>query len=62
MKQYKVVRVKLPVEEICSGKYEKLENIMNDMAKEGWEVVCQSPQPGPDTYNMLVTFCKKMDD
>lgn len=32
MKQYKVVRVKLSVEEIGSGKYEKLENIMNDMS------------------------------
>ncbi len=58
MKQYKVVRVKLSAEEIGTGKYEKLENVMNDMSEEGWEVVCQSPQPGPDTYYMLVTFCK----
>ncbi len=58
MKQYKVVRVKLSAEAIGAGKYESLEKLMNDMSEEGWEVVCQSPQPGADTYYMLVTFSK----
>ena len=32
---------------------------MNDMAKDGWNVVCQSPQPGVATTYLLVTFCKE---
>lgn len=58
MKQYKVIRVKLTFEEIGNADYEKLEIKMNDMAKEGWEVVCVSPQPGTNTNFLLVTFCK----
>ena len=58
MKQYKVVRVKLTFAELGSSKFTKLETVMNDMAKEGWEVVCLSPQPGVNTTFLLVTFCK----
>ena len=39
--------------------YEKVEAVMNDMANDGWEVVCTSPQPGVDAAHMLVTFCKE---
>ena len=59
MKQYKIVRVKLSLEDIGSANYKKLEAVMNDMAKDGWEVVSTSPQPGVSTTNMLVTFCKE---
>jgi hypothetical protein len=59
MKQYKIVRVKLTLEDIGSANYEKIEAVMNDMAKDGWEVVSTSPQPGVSTTCMLVTFCKE---
>ena len=60
MKQYKIVRVNLSLEDIGSANYEKLEAVMNEMAKDGWEVVCTSPQPGVSTPYMLVTFCKEV--
>ncbi len=59
MKQYKIVRVKLKMEDIGLANYEKVETVMNDMAKDGWEVVCTSPQPGINTNFMLVTFCRE---
>ncbi|MBQ2846716.1 MAG: DUF4177 domain-containing protein [Oscillospiraceae bacterium] len=58
MKQYKVVRVKMTFEELGTVNFTRLETIMNDMAKEGWDVVCLSPQPGISTNFLLVTFCK----
>ena len=33
MKQYKIVRVKLSLSDIGVANYEKLESVMNDMAK-----------------------------
>ncbi len=59
MKKYKIVRVKLSFTDIGMANYEKIEAVMNDMAKEGWQVVCTSPQPGVQTANMLVTFCRE---
>ena len=59
MKQYKIVKVKLSLEDIGSANYEKIETVMNDMAKNDWEVVYTSPQPGVSNTNMLVTFCKE---
>lgn len=59
MKQYKVVRIKLTLEDIGRANYEKVETVMNDMAKDGWNVVCQSPQPGVANPYLLVTFCKE---
>ena len=59
MKQYEIVRVKLKMEDIGLANYEKVETVMNDMAKDGWEVVCTSPQPGINTNFMLVTFCRE---
>ena len=61
MKQYKIVRVKLSLEDIGLANYQKLEAVMNNMAKEGWEVVSTSPQPGVSSTNILVTFCKEND-
>lgn len=58
MKQYKVERVKLSLSDIGSSNFEKLEAVMNDKAKEGWDVVCISPQPGTNTTFVLVTFCR----
>ena len=58
MKQYKVVREKITFEELGIGNFTRLETVMNDMAKEGWNVVCLSPQPGTTTNFVLVTFCK----
>jgi len=54
MKEYKSVKVKWDV------KLEELDKIMNDMAKEGWEVVCMSPEP-PHTMNFVVTFCRELN-
>ena len=59
MKQYKVVRVKLSLSELGSANFTELETMMNDIAKEGWEVVCLSPQPIANTSFLLVTFCKE---
>ena len=62
MKQYKIVRVKVSLEDIGLGRYDEVEAVMNDMAKDGWEVVCTTPQPGtPSTY-MLVTFGRDETD
>lgn len=58
MKQYKVVKVKLTFAELGSSDFTKLETVMNDMAKEGWEVVCLSPNPAANTNFLLVTFSK----
>lgn len=44
-----------------TANYEKLETIMNDMSKEGREVVCRSTQPGSNNAYLLVTFCKEND-
>ncbi|MBR5088524.1 MAG: DUF4177 domain-containing protein [Ruminiclostridium sp.] len=57
MKQYKVLLVDT-FEEMRKGNYEKLETVMNDMSKDGWELVCYSPQPGSNHTHLLVTFCK----
>ena len=59
MKQYKVVRVKLSLSELGSANFTELETMMNDMAKERWEVVCLSPPPIANTSFLLVTFCKE---
>ena len=59
MKQYKIVRVELSFADIGMANYEKVEAVMTDMANDGWEVVCTSPQPGVDAAHMLVTFCKE---
>ena len=39
--------------------YEKIEETMEEMNKEGWEVVCMSPEPQSHTFKMLVTFCRE---
>ena len=53
MKEYKAVKVKWDV------KLEILNQTMNDMAKEGWEVVCMSAEPPYNTLYFVVTFCKE---
>ncbi len=58
MKQYKVLMIDT-FEEMRTANYEKLETIMNDMSNKGWEVVCQSPQPGSNNTYLLLTFCKE---
>ncbi len=55
MKQYKIVKVAFDV------KYEKAEKLMNEMAQDGWEVVCVSPEPF-DSLKMMITFCRESRD
>ena len=55
MKEYKAIKVKWDYE------LENINKIMNDMAKEGWEVVCMS-QEHPNTTNFVVTFSRKVDN
>ena len=52
MKQYKVLKV------YYDFKLGSIEKIMNDMAKEGWEVVCMSPEPS-NTLKLIITFCRE---
>ena len=52
MKQYKAIKI------YYDYKLATLEKVMNDMAKEGWEVVCMSPEPS-NTLKMIITFCRE---
>lgn len=52
MKQYKVIKI------YYEYKLAPVENIMNDMAKEGWEVVCMTPDPTSST-KMILTLCRE---
>ena len=54
MKEYKVIKV------YYDYKLATIENIMNDMAKEGWEVVCMSPEPS-NTLKLIITFCREVE-
>ena len=51
MKEYKVIKVKWDLN------IEILNKTINDMAKEGWELVCMTTEP---RFNLdyVVTFCK----
>ncbi len=51
MKEYKAIRVKWDLD------LENINKIMNDMAKDGWQVVCMSPEP---LHNLMfvVTFSR----
>ncbi|MCM1025319.1 MAG: DUF4177 domain-containing protein [Roseburia sp.] len=51
MKKYKILEV------AWDRKHEKAEALMNEMAEEGWEVVCVSSND-PRSLNLLVTFCR----
>ncbi|MBE6901284.1 MAG: DUF4177 domain-containing protein [Ruminococcaceae bacterium] len=54
MKQYKVIKV------YYDYKLASLEKVMNDMAKEGWEVVCMTHEPS-NTSKYIITFCREDD-
>ena len=54
MKEYKAIQVKWDV------KLEKVNQKMNEMAKEGWEVVCMS-QEHPSKTGFVVTFCREIN-
>ncbi len=62
MKQYKVIRVKMSLIDLGVGNYTKLEEVMNDMSKQGWEVVCTSPEPHHFNGVILVTFSRDTDE
>ncbi len=51
MKKYKIVKVKWDLE------LEKAEKVMNEMAQEGWEVVCMSTEPA-QTMRLIITFSR----
>ena len=55
MKQYKAIKV------YYDYKLGALEQVMNDMAKDGWEVVCMCPEPS-NTLKLIVTFCREVND
>ena len=54
MKEYKMIKV------YYDYKLATIENIMNDMAKDGWEVVCMSPEPS-NTLKLIITFCREAE-
>lgn len=58
MKQYKVLKVKIGLVNLGSEKFDSLENVMNEMSQEGWDVVCVTPEPQAKTSSVLVTFSK----
>ncbi len=51
MKEYKLVKVKWDLE------LKRAEEIMNEMAQEGWEVVCMSTEPA-QTMLLIITFSR----
>lgn len=53
MKEYKAVKVKWDVN------LEQVNKLMNDMAKDGWEVVCMSLEH-PNLVSYVVTFCREI--
>lgn len=56
MKEYQAIKVKWDV------KLEEINKVMNDMAKDGWDVVCMSPEPPHSTMNFVVTFCREKSE
>lgn len=56
MKEYKAIKVKY------DSKLEVINQTMNEMAKEGWEVVCMSPEPPTNTMYFVVTFCREVNN
>jgi hypothetical protein len=60
MKTYKVMRFTLSAMEILTNNHTQLENAMNEMAKNGWEVVSQSSIQAKGAWFILVTFCKEV--
>ena len=56
MKEYKAIKVKWDV------KLEEINKVMNDMAKDGWDVVCMSPEPPQSTMYFVVTFSKEVNN
>ncbi|MBQ8787337.1 MAG: DUF4177 domain-containing protein [Oscillospiraceae bacterium] len=53
MKEYKAVKVKWDVN------LEQVNKLMNDMAKDGWEVVNVTTEP-PNTLNFVVVLCREV--
>lgn len=51
MKKYKIIKVGLDF------KNEKAENLMNEMAEKGWEVVCMTAEP-LNNLKLIITFCR----
>ena len=49
MKEYKVMKID------WDYKLKILETAINDMAKEGWELVCMTPPP-QSSLHLIVTF------
>ena len=58
MKTYKVMRFTLSAMEILTNNHTQLENAMNEMAKNGWEVFSQSSIQAKGAWFILVTYCK----
>jgi len=52
MKEYNAIKVKWDFE------LKTLNKVMNDMAKEGWELVCVSPQT-MSTMEFVVVFSRE---
>lgn len=52
MKQYKVIKI------YYDFKLSSIEKVMNDMAKEGWEVVCMTHEPS-NTSKYIITFSRE---
>ena len=55
MKEYKAIKVKWDYE------LKIINQTMNEMAKDGWEVVCMS-QEHPNAMNFVITFCRNVNN
>ena len=53
MKEYKSIKVKWDL------KMEILNKTINNMAKEGWELVCMTTEPR-NNLDYVITFCKEI--
>ena len=51
MKQYKMLKV------YYNSKLSDIEKVLNDMAKDGWELVCMTPEPS--NLKLIITFCRE---
>ena len=54
MKEYKIIKAKYDIN------FEKAEAIMNEMSKEGWEVVSVSPETSL-SLSVIITFQREIE-
>ncbi len=62
MKEHKIIRVNMNIDDLTSHQYGKVEAVMNDMSAQGWDVVCVSNEPYKVTGTaFLITFSREAE-